>query len=149
MKEKKILEVAKYIIENKATIELTAEHFNMSTSSIKKYINDKNNLQSIDTEIYNEVKRIQQELIRIGNQVGGKNGNGILKSKHTDFEAMEIAEIMVEEGLTIKEASNKFNIPKSTLYDMITKLNDQIIKDKLQMLFNINDQKFGNGSKLK
>ena len=35
----KIIEVANYIIENKVTINECSEHFNISVSSIKKYIN--------------------------------------------------------------------------------------------------------------
>ena len=42
--EEKIITVANYIVDNKATIIKTAEHFNMSTSSIKKYINGKDKL---------------------------------------------------------------------------------------------------------
>lgn len=33
--EERIITVANYIVDNKATIIQTAEHFNMSTSSIK------------------------------------------------------------------------------------------------------------------
>ena len=46
--EERIITVANYIVDNNATIIQTAEHFNMSPSSIKKYINSKDKLQSID-----------------------------------------------------------------------------------------------------
>lgn len=147
MKEKKILEVAKYIIENKATIEMTANHFNMSISSIKKYINNDDNLKSIDIEIYNEVKKVQQYLIEIGNHTGGKNS--IAQSKHTEFEAIEIAQTMLEEGLTVNQAAVKFNVPKSTLYEMITSINDPFIREELKALFESNNLRFGNGNRLK
>ena len=42
--EEKIIAVANYIVDNNATIIQTAEHFNMSPSSIKKYINSKDKL---------------------------------------------------------------------------------------------------------
>ena len=61
-KVKKILTVAKYIIENNATITQTALNFGISTSSVKKYINDAYNLQSIDNNMYLAVKEVQDKL---------------------------------------------------------------------------------------
>lgn len=46
--EEKIIAVANYIVDNKATIIQTAEHFNMSPSSIKKYINSKERLSRLE-----------------------------------------------------------------------------------------------------
>ena len=101
VRQKKILEVAKYIIANKATITMTADYFGLSVSSIKKYINDQDKLKAIDFEIYNEVKKVQNELENIGHYIGGKNG--IREPKYTEFEALEIAETMISESLTITE----------------------------------------------
>jgi|GEM_PF-1677526 len=145
IKNQKILEVAKFIIENKATIDVTANNFNLSSSSIKKYINDDNKLKKIDIDIYNSVKKVQEELIEIGRSVGGKNG--IREKKYSDFEAMEIAETMIEESLTIKEASILFSIPSSTLYEMVTSIEDSVIKEELKILFEANDLRFGHGNK--
>ena len=64
--EEKIISVANYIVENKATIIQTAEHFNMSTSSIKKYINGKDKLQSIDVELFKKVKEAQMSVTIYG-----------------------------------------------------------------------------------
>lgn len=61
--EERIIAVANYIVDNKATIIKTAEHFNMSTSSIKKYINGKDKLQSIDIELFKKVKEAQMNRI--------------------------------------------------------------------------------------
>ncbi len=144
MKENKkvmILNVAKFIIENKATIETTANHFNLSASCIKKYINDKENLQSLDMETYNDVKKVQQYLIEVGHHVGGKNG--IREPKYSDFEAMEIAETMIEEGLSLKQASTRFSIPTSTIYERITNIKDDVIKNELEELFEANMERFG------
>jgi len=137
----KILEVAKYIIENKATINMAAEHFNLSTSSIKKYINNPENLQSIDMDIYNAVKETQKEIEAIGNYVGGKNG--IREPKYTEFEALEIAETMIAESLTLEQASSKFNIPTSTLYETLKRINDEKIEEELKILFDSNSSRFG------
>ena len=115
---------------------MTAEKFKISTSSIKKYINDDENLQSIDIELYNAVKQIQDELQNIGHYVGGKNGKR--QPKYSDFEAMEVAETMLEDGLTISEASKMFDIPSSTLYERIRSINDEGIQNQLNELFEIN-----------
>jgi len=147
MREKKILEVAKYIIKNKATIEQTANHFNLSISSIKKYINNKENLHSIDMELYNAVKNVQSELISIGNIVGGKNG--VREPKYSDFEALEIAETMISNNLSISEASKCFNIPRSTLYEIVKRINNEELQEELTALFAENSEKFGQPSNRK
>ena len=140
-KEKKILEVAKYIIEEKATISMAAERFNLSISSIKKYINNPENLQSIDMDIYNAVKETQKEIEAIGHYVGGKNG--IREPKYTEFEALEIAEVMIAESLTLEQASVRFGIPRSTLYEALKRINDEKIVEELGILFDINNSRFG------
>ena len=140
-KEKKILEVAKYIIEEKATISMAAERFNSSISSIKKYINNPENLQSIDMDIYNAVKETQKEIEAIGHYVGGKNG--IREPKYTEFEALEIAEVMIAESLTLEQASVRFGIPRSTLYEALKRINDEKIVEELGILFDINNSRFG------
>ena len=141
VRQKKILEVAKYIIANKATIAMTADYFGLSVSSIKKYINDQDKLKAIDFEIYNEVKKVQNELENIGHYIGGKNG--IREPKYTEFEALEIAETMISESLTITEAAKKFDIPKSTLYERIRAIKDDEIQNKLNLLLENNKERFG------
>lgn len=144
-RQRKILEVAKYIIENKATINMVSEHFKLSPSSIKKYINNQENLQSIDMNIYNAVKETQQEIEAIGHYVGGKNG--IREPKHTEFEGLEIAETMIAESLTLEQASSKFNIPRSTLYETLRRIDDEKIVEELKILFDINNSRFGGNKK--
>ena len=140
-RQRKILEVAKFIIENKATINMAAQQFNLSTSSIKKYINNLENLQSIDMEIYKEVKEVQKEIESIGHYVGGKNG--IRGPQYTEFEGLEIAETMIAEGLTLEQASTRFNIPKSTLYETLKRIDDEEVEEELKNLFDSNNSRFG------
>jgi hypothetical protein len=132
-KEEKIITIAKYIIKNKATIEMTANHFNISISSVKKYINNPNNLQEINYDAYQAVKKVQDELIKIGNRVGG--ANGYRQPTITDYELEEIAQKMIDNNLTIQEASDYFEIPTSTLYDNLTKLKDSELKELLEDLY--------------
>ncbi len=140
-RQTKILKIAKYIIVNKATIAVTANHFGLSVSSIKKYINDPDKLRTIDFEIYNEVKKVQNELENLGHYIGGKNGKR--EPKYTEFEALEIAEVMISESLTITQASEKFKIPKSTLYERIRAIKDDDIQNELNLLLESNKEQFG------
>ena len=70
--EEKIRAIANYIVDNNATIIQTAEYFNMSPSSIKKYINSKDKLQSIDIELFKKVKEAQMGITLDGQIKGGK-----------------------------------------------------------------------------
>ena len=136
-KKTKVLEVAKYIIENSAPIKKTAEHFAMSTSSIKKYIN--NDLKNIDEDVYNRVKLVQSNLEEIGRMVGGMNGKR--EPKYTEFEALEMAETMIANSMTLDEASAYFNVPRSSIYDKVTSLKDEKIREELTSLFEENKKR--------
>lgn len=142
IKEEKILMVAKYIIENNATIEATAAYFGISTSSVKKYINNKENLQSIDYNAYLVIKEIQKELQINGRINGGKIGKRT--SSITDYELEEIATVMIEKQMTLEQASIYFDdIPTSTLYENLMKLKNEELKSKLQTLFEENNKSKG------
>ena len=82
--EEKIITVANYIVDNNATIIQTAEHFNMSPSSIKKYINSKDKLQSIDIELFKKVKEAQMGITLVG-QIDYIN-----KEKNNNLEGKDI-----------------------------------------------------------
>lgn len=82
--EEKIIAVANYIVDNNATIIQTAEHFNMSPSSIKKYINSKDKLQSIDIELFKKVKEVQMGITLVG-QIDHIN-----KEKNNNLEGKDI-----------------------------------------------------------
>lgn len=141
-KVKKILTVAKYIIENEATILETALYFGISTSSVKKYINDDHNLKSIDNDIYIAVKEVQDRLQKIARIKGGENGKAT--PSISEFEAEEIATVMIERGWTLEQASNYFdNIPTSTIYENLMKISDKELLDKLQNLFVENNKSKG------
>ena len=137
-KKTKVLEVAKFIIEKTATIKMTADHFGMSTSSIKKYIN--NDLPEIDEDIYNKVKIVQGNLEEYGRITGGMNGKR--EPKYTEFEALEIAEIMLANQMTLDEASAYFGMPRSSIYDKVTSIKDKELVEEIQRLFENNKRKF-------
>lgn len=130
-KQLRVLEVAKFIIVNKATIEKTANKFGLSISSIKKYINI--DLPLIDVGIYKAVKMVQQGLINEGVKKGGTIGKR--QPKYSEFESLEMAETIIKEGLTLKDASIKFNVPKSSIHNRIRDIEDEEIQSELDKLY--------------
>ncbi|MBE6161429.1 MAG: hypothetical protein E7158_04340 [Firmicutes bacterium] len=140
-KEKKILDVAQYIIDNKATIKETAEHFKMSESSIKKYINDYDKLINIDEAKYLAVKYVQSEIELKGQRKGaeiGKRGKAIDERK-----IIEIAKKMITNGWTLQIASSYYNMPTSTIYDRVTDIKDENLRRSIYELFEDNSKNRG------
>jgi putative DeoR family transcriptional regulator (stage III sporulation protein D) len=54
--EERTLDIARYIIENNATIRQTAKHFGISKSTVHRDINER--LKILNENIYNEVVQI-------------------------------------------------------------------------------------------
>lgn len=125
--KKKILDIAKYIIKNDATIDQAAKHFGCSKSTIQHYINDPDKLPSIDINIYDSVYNVQKIVCLKGNIKGGKAGLGVKRSKHTQEEIENLVCYMIENGLTYAEMSRKYNIPISTLHDMFKRIENKEI----------------------
>lgn len=143
-KESKIVKVAEYIIDNKATVASCAKHFDCSVSTIKKYINNDGNLKDIDLELYKKVKEVQKEIEEKSHHIGGMISKR--NSKHTYSEIKKIVETMIRNSWTIEEASKYYNIPRSTLYENIKKIDDEKLKLSLKMLFDGN--RLGNKKRL-
>ena len=57
--EKRTIEVANYIIENKSTVRSAAKHFNISKSTIHKDVKER--LIKINYNLYKEVSKILEE----------------------------------------------------------------------------------------
>lgn len=132
-------EVVNYIIEHKVPVEYAAEKFDVSIRTVRNY---EKKIKEQDIELYNKLKKVQEDITLYGNVAGGKSG--IREPKYTEFEAIEIAQTMIEQGLTITEAANKFGIPRTTLYGRIKDIKDDLINSQLQELFDENNERFGN-----
>ncbi len=57
--EERVLELAKYILENKSTVRATAKQFNISKSTVHKDITER--LQKINPYMANQAKEILDE----------------------------------------------------------------------------------------
>lgn len=65
------MEVANYVITTKNTIRETAIHFNVSKSTIHKDLQER--LSQIDTNKYNDIKKIMEEHIETRHLKGGES----------------------------------------------------------------------------
>lgn len=115
--------------KNKLTKEFAANKYGISVSSISKY------LQSLEENnpLLIAYKESRKAVINYSNKVGGLNSKR--DASINEFEAREIAETMVEEGLTVKKASDKFERPKSTIYEAIRRIDDDEVQQDLDNLF--------------
>ena len=69
--EKRVIEVADYILDTKETIRKTAEKFNISKSTIHKDLQER--LSQIDINKYNMIKKIMNEHIETRHIKGGES----------------------------------------------------------------------------
>lgn len=137
---KKILSVANYIVKNKATVKQVVEEFGVSKKTVLNYINvylkEMGETDTTILELYNEVKSVMKENELQGKIKGGQTG--VRGYQHSDFEIMEVAETIIDRNMTLSEASKYFDIPVSTIYDRITKIDDHIIQTELKEVFENN-----------
>lgn len=134
--KKRIIEEAKYIIKNQATISEAASFFNTSPSTIKKHINNEDKLKSIDFNLYNDVKEAQKVVSEKGVKKGGENSKRT--TIMTEEEKENIAKKILEMGWTLAQAEENLNIPDSTLYENLMNMKDNDLVDKLKMQFDEN-----------
>lgn len=118
-----IKQVANYIINNRATINETVGAFGKSVSSIKKYINDADKLQRIDFELYQKVKEVQKIVELNGQIAGGRIGKR--SASVSDYDSVEMAQDRINNYTTLEQLSKKYNVPTSTIYEAIKRINDE------------------------
>lgn len=123
-------EVVNHIINSKTTIEQASLMFGISESTLHKYIAD---IKESNQELYNRLLLVQEEVSKRGHILGGKTS--IRGPKYTDFESVEIAETIIGDDLTLVEASMKFDVPKSSIYERVKAVNDEEIQKNLQDIF--------------
>lgn len=127
---KKVLEIARYIVKEGATLNKVADHFKMSKRTIQLYLKE---LRDIDVDIYEKVEEIKNSNQQEGKIKGGKNSKSSPKNELKKVE--EIAKVMVNEDLTIKEAALRYDMKESTLYDNLLRIEQEKLKRNLDLLF--------------
>lgn len=144
-----LLKLAHYIITNHATISSAANEFKVSVRTIqlrlkqielKSKISEDNNIDWKDlNDSIQKIKRTNEAKGKIFGGIKGKR-SGI----YSEEEAKLIAKYIINNGLTIEEASislgeklgiKYINIPTSTLYDTLMRIEDEDLKNELRRHF--------------
>lgn len=101
-------------VNNDKTVAETAEVFGISKRSFQLHLKK---LLEINPDLHKMVINKQKSNINEGRRMGGAAGKrGVTYTKE---EALEIAEYIISKQATYEEASIKFDIPTSTLSDMM------------------------------
>lgn len=124
--EEKIKYEAEYILYSKnKTLEEISDELNISKRTLQNHINTL--LPEIDKKLYEKVRIKIDETSKLRNIKGGQTGK-----KHSSYTQEEIEYLCneftkafndnnKEEIMSLREFAEKYNIPKSTLYDVLTK----------------------------
>ncbi len=132
------IDLINYIINKEATAKETADYFGVSLSTIRKRLaNIKTSLQD-NSEITAQLLSVSDSNQDKGRAKGGLSHNSGIKITESIESIADKAIYVLANNLTLEEASIKFNIPTSTLFEHFKMLENpyygQIYND-LQSLF--------------
>lgn len=141
--EEKIKYEAEYILYSKnKTLEEISDELNISKRTLQNHINTL--LPEIDKKLYEKVRIKIDETSKLRNIKGGQTGK-----KHSSYTQEEIEYLCneftkafndnnKEEIMSLREFAEKYNIPKSTLYDVLTKYVTDNDLSMIKSLFEFN-----------
>ena len=141
--EEKIKYEAEYILYSKnKTLEEISDELNISKRTLQNHINTL--LPEIDKKLYEKVRIKVDETSKLRNIKGGQTGK-----KHSSYTQEEIEYLCneftkafnnnnKEEIMSLREFAEKYNIPKSTLYDILTKYVTDNDLSMIKSLFEFN-----------
>ncbi|MGM9849622.1 MAG: hypothetical protein ACI31V_01835 [Bacilli bacterium] len=125
--------VVEYIVdsyrEGRLVTVLDASHkFDCSVSSIRKYIARlKGSIDENDKKLYNSYLVIAGINQLNGQVLGGKKGKRL--STFSSSDVSDLCDFIVENDCTLRQMEKISGIPKSTLYENLSKLNDSRLQD--------------------
>lgn len=114
MNKEKIIEEAKEYVNNDLTVEETASLLGISKRTFQIHLKQ---LGVIDPLLHNLVLAKKESNMKIGRIKGGEIGRS--HPSYTKEEAIRIANLIIVNEYTYEEASEKFKIPRSTIYEMV------------------------------
>lgn len=141
--EERIKYEAEYILYSKnKTLEEISDELNISKRTLQNHINTL--LPEIDKKLYEKVRIKIDETSKLRNIKGGPTGK-----KHSSYTQEEIEYLCneftkafnnnnKEEIMSLREFAEKYNIPKSTLYDILTKYVTDNDLSMIKSLFEFN-----------
>lgn len=141
--EEKIKYEATYILYSKnKTLEEIANELNISKRTLQNHINTL--LPEIDKELYEKVRIKIDDTSKLKNALGGQisKKNSSYTKEEIEFLCKEFTKAFndnnKEEIMSLREFAEKYNIPKSTLYDVLTKYVTDNDLSMIKSLFEFN-----------
>ena len=141
--EEKIKYEAEYILYSKnKTLEEISDELNISKRTLQNHINTL--LPEIDKKLYEKVRIKIDETSKLRNIKGGQTSkkNSSYTKEEIEFLCKEFTKAFndnnTEEIMSLREFAEKYNIPKSTLYDVLTKYVTDNDLSMIKSLFEFN-----------
>ena len=128
--DRKILNEARYYLNHDVKMKDVAVKFDISIRTL--YIHFKK-LESIDLETFKLVKQKSA----LNQQIGRRNTSGGRVSTYTQEDINKICDIILNNCFSYNEASEFFNIPSSTLFELMQRV-DEERRIKLNLLAEAN-----------
>ena len=130
----KILEEANYYLNNDVTIKQASSDLGISKRTLQLHFQK---LESIDLE---KARLVKDK--KIANEKQGKIKGGSLGKRGPNWtreQAQQLADAMINNQMTNREAATTFERPKSTIYEMTHKgIEDELIESLLYSLAEAN-----------
>ena len=141
--EEKIKYEAEYILYSKnKTLEEIAKELNISKRTLQNHINTL--LPEIDKDLYEKVRTKIDETSKLKNALGGQTSKKVSSytKEEIEFLCKEFTKAFSDndkdEIMSLREFAEKYNIPKSTLYDILTKYVTYNYLSMIKSLFEFN-----------
>ena len=141
--EEKIKYEAEYILYSKnKTLEEISDELNISKRTLQNHINTL--LPEIVKKLYEKVRIKIDETSKLRNIKGGQTSkkNSSYTKEEIEFLCKEFTKAFndnnKEEIMSLREFAEKYNIPKSTLYDILTKYVTDNDLSMIKSLFEFN-----------
>jgi len=141
--EEKIKYEAEYILYSKnKTLEEISDELNISKRTLQNHINTL--LPEIDKKLYEKVRIKIDETSKLRNIKGGQisKKNSSYTQEEIEYLCNEFTKAFnnnnKEEIMSLREFAEKYNIPKSTLYDILTKYVTDNDLSMIKSLFEFN-----------
>lgn len=141
--EEKIKYEAEYILYSKnKTLEEISDELNISKRTLQNHINTL--LPEIDKKLYEKVRIKIDETSKLKNALGGQTSkkNSSYTKEEIEYLCNEFTKAFnnnnKEEIMSLREFAEKYNIPKSTLYDILTKYVTDNDLSMIKSLFEFN-----------
>lgn len=132
-----IINEAKQYINSDMTVSETAEFLGISKRTLQLHLKK---LISIDPNLHELVLNKQKSNVIAGRSKGGSNGKR--PPSYTKEEALFLANTIINNQMTYRDAEEKFNIPSSTIYDMThSDYIDSELRDSLDIVAAANNRK--------